>query len=67
MPTYDYLTLDVFTDRRFGGNPLAVFLDAAGLDTAAMQALAAELNYSEATFLLPPDNPANTARVQRCS
>lgn len=64
MPTYEYLTLDVFTNRRFGGNPLAVFPDAAGLDTATMQALAAELNYSETTFVLPPEDPANTARVR---
>jgi trans-2,3-dihydro-3-hydroxyanthranilate isomerase len=64
MTRYDYLTLDVFTDRRFGGNPLAVFPDAAGLDTATMQALAAELNYSETTFVLPAENPANTAQVR---
>lgn len=64
MATYDYLTLDVFTDRRFGGNPLAVFPAAAGIDDATMQALAAEMNYSETTFVLPPDDPANTARVR---
>lgn len=64
MASYDYLTLDVFTTRRFGGNPLAVFPDARGLDTATMQALAAEINYSETTFVLPPDDPANTARVR---
>lgn len=64
MPVYDYLTFDVFTDRRFGGNPLVVFPDAAGIDDATMQALAAELNYSETTFVLPPANPANTARVR---
>ena len=39
-------TCDVFTNRRFGGNQLAVLLDAEGLDTAAMQAIAAEFNYS---------------------
>ena len=64
MADFDYLTLDVFTRRRFGGNPLAVFPDAAGLDTATMQALAAEMNYSETTFVLPPEDPANTARVR---
>jgi trans-2,3-dihydro-3-hydroxyanthranilate isomerase len=64
MPTYDYLTVDVFTDRRFGGNPLAVFPAASGLDTATMQALAAELNYSETAFVLPPADAANTARVR---
>lgn len=64
MPVYDYVTVDVFTTRRFGGNQLAVFPDAAGIDDATMQALAAELNYSETTFVLPPDNPANTAKVR---
>ena len=64
MTSYDYVTLDVFTDRRFGGNPLAVFPNAAGLDTATMQALSAEMNYSETTFVLPPRDPANTAQVR---
>ena len=57
-------TLDVFTDRRFGGNPLAIVPDASGLSTEAMQSLAAEFNLSETTFVLPPENPANTARVR---
>jgi trans-2,3-dihydro-3-hydroxyanthranilate isomerase len=61
---YGYVTVDVFTERRFGGNPLAVFPNAAGLDTATMQALAAEMNYSEASFVLPPEHPGNTARVR---
>ena len=60
----DYVTADVFTDIAFGGNPLAVVLDARGLTAAAMQAIAAEFNYSESTFLLPPDDPAHTARVR---
>ena len=64
MAEYDYHTVDVFTDRRFGGNPLAVFPKADGLDTATMQALAAELNYSETTFVLRPSDPANTAQVR---
>lgn len=53
MRTYRYLLLDVFTDRLFGGNPLAVFLDGTGLSSAEMQALARELNLSETTFCLP--------------
>jgi trans-2,3-dihydro-3-hydroxyanthranilate isomerase len=61
---YRFVTLDVFTDTRFGGNPLAVFPDARGLTDAEMQALAAEFNLSETTFVLPPDDPANTARVR---
>ena len=61
---YEFETVDVFTDRRFGGNPLAVFPDARGLSAAEMQALAAELNLSETTFVLPPDDEANTAQVR---
>lgn len=64
MPTYDYFIVDMFTDQRFGGNPLAVFSDARGLDQATMQALAAEMNYSETTFVLPPEDSSNTARVR---
>jgi trans-2,3-dihydro-3-hydroxyanthranilate isomerase len=64
MKTYAFVTVDVFTERRFGGNPLAVFPDARGLGDAAMQSLAAEFNLSETTFVLPPADPANTARVR---
>ncbi len=59
-----YLTADVFTDRPFGGNPVAVVLDADGLTPAQMQAIAAEFNYSETTFVLPPRDPAHTAWVR---
>lgn len=59
-----YITVDVFTDRAFGGNPLAVVLDAGGLSTAQMQAIALEFNYSETTFVLPPQNPADDAQVR---
>lgn len=59
-----YVTLDVFTDVRFGGNPLAVVLDAEGLDDARMQAIAREFNYSETTFVLPPTRKRNTAEVR---
>lgn len=61
---FAYITVDVFTERLFGGNPLAVVTDARGLGTEQMQALAAEFNYSESTFVLPPDDPAHTARVR---
>ena len=64
MKRYRFVTVDVFTDTRFGGNPLAVFPDARGMSDAQMQALAAEFNLSESTFVLPPDDPANTARVR---
>ena len=59
-----YITVDVFTDRAFGGNPLAVVLDAGGLSTAQMQAIASEFNYSETTFVLPPSDGANDAQVR---
>jgi trans-2,3-dihydro-3-hydroxyanthranilate isomerase len=59
-----YITVDVFTDRAFGGNPLAVVLDAGGLSTAQMQAIACEFNYSETTFVLPPHDAANDAQVR---
>ena len=59
-----YITVDVFTDRAFGGNPLAVVLDAGGLSTAQMQAIASEFNYSETTFVLPAADKANDAQVR---
>jgi trans-2,3-dihydro-3-hydroxyanthranilate isomerase len=59
-----FITTDVFTDRAFGGNPLAVILDAGGLSTAQMQAIAIEFNYSETTFVLPPRDSANDAQVR---
>ncbi len=59
-----YITVDVFTDRAFGGNPLAVVLDAEGLTTAQMQAVATEFNYSETTFVLPPREPGHDAQVR---
>jgi trans-2,3-dihydro-3-hydroxyanthranilate isomerase len=49
-----FVTLDVFTDRRFAGNPLAVVLESDGLDIAAMQTIAGEFNLSETVFVLPP-------------
>jgi|FEC22Drversion2_1045045.scaffolds.fasta_scaffold00497_27 trans-2,3-dihydro-3-hydroxyanthranilate isomerase len=64
MPTFSFVTVDVFTNSRFGGNPLAVFPDASGLTDEQMQSLAAEFNLSETTFVLPPSDPANTARVR---
>jgi trans-2,3-dihydro-3-hydroxyanthranilate isomerase len=52
---YRYLTCDVFTETRFGGNPLAVLPDARGLSDALMQQIAREFNYSETTFVFPPE------------
>src|SRR6185437_15109900 len=56
-----YFTLDVFTDRRFAGNPLAVVLEADGLDTEAMQAVANEFNLAETVFVLPPEESKHRA------
>ncbi len=57
-------TLDVFTDRTFGGNPLGVFPDAAHLPTELMQRIAREMNLSETIFLGPPETPEGSARVR---
>lgn len=59
-----YETVDVFTGTAFGGNPLAVVFGAERLSAAQMQRLATEFNYSETTFVLPPQNPAHTACVR---
>jgi trans-2,3-dihydro-3-hydroxyanthranilate isomerase len=59
-----YETLDVFAEQRFGGNPLGVIADARNLSAAEMQSIATEFNYSESTFVLPPEHRANTARVR---
>ncbi len=59
-----YVTADVFTDRRFGGNQLAVFPDAAQIPDELMLPITREFNYSETTFVLPPADPAHTRRVR---
>lgn len=59
-----FRTVDGFTIRRFGGNPLAVVLNADTLDGAQIQAIAREFNHSETTFVMRPSDPANTARVR---
>ncbi|MGE0239486.1 MAG: PhzF family phenazine biosynthesis protein [Parvibaculaceae bacterium] len=57
-------TLDVFTNRRFGGNPLAVVHDADALTTEQMQTITREFNLSETIFVMKPKDPNNTARVR---
>jgi trans-2,3-dihydro-3-hydroxyanthranilate isomerase len=59
-----FLTCDVFTDRAFGGNQLAVFPDAREIDLELMAPIAKEFNYSETTFVFPPDDPSHTAKVR---
>jgi trans-2,3-dihydro-3-hydroxyanthranilate isomerase len=54
MKEVEYVLVDVFSRKPFGGNPLAVFTDARGLSTRDMQLLAREMNLSETTFVLPP-------------
>ena len=64
MRRYRFVQVDVFTRRLFGGNPLAMFTDARGLSDPEMQSIAAEMNYSESTFVLPAEDPAADARVR---
>src|SRR6266481_2004896 len=59
-----FQTVDVFTSDRFAGNPLAVVLNAEGLSGQQMQAIAAEFNLAETTFVLPPKDAAHTAEVR---
>ncbi len=61
---YRFVQVDVFTDRLFGGNPLAVVLDPAGLADTEMQAIAREMNLSETTFVFPPTRADCAARVR---
>jgi trans-2,3-dihydro-3-hydroxyanthranilate isomerase len=61
---YAFVQVDVFTDRVFGGNPLAVLLDGRGLSDPEMQAIAIENNLSETTFVLPPTHAGCAARVR---
>ena len=64
MKEYRFIQVDVFTDRPFGGNPLAVFPEAEGLTTEEMQRLAQEMNLSETTFVLPPQAPEADFKVR---
>jgi trans-2,3-dihydro-3-hydroxyanthranilate isomerase len=59
-----FQTLDVFTETALAGNPLAVVLDAEGLDDRSMQAIAAEFNLSETVFVFEPRDSVNSARVR---
>jgi trans-2,3-dihydro-3-hydroxyanthranilate isomerase len=62
--SYRYLHYDVFTDRLFGGNQLAVVLDGRGLPTETMQAIAKEMNFSETTFVLPSEATGTDVRLR---
>ncbi|WP_199553469.1 PhzF family phenazine biosynthesis protein [Sandaracinobacteroides hominis] len=62
--SFPFEIVDVFTDRAMAGNQLAVVTDARGLDGARMQAIAREFNFAETSFILPPQDPANSAQVR---
>jgi len=64
LRSHRFVQVDVFTDRVFGGNPLAVLLDARGLDDAIMQQIAREMNLSETVFLFPPSRPDCAAALR---
>jgi len=64
MPSHQFVIADVFSSTPFGGNQLAVFTDARGLSTRAMQALAREINFAESTFVLPPEDPRHAIRLR---
>jgi trans-2,3-dihydro-3-hydroxyanthranilate isomerase len=59
-----FVTADVFTDKAFGGNQLAVFPDARGIPEEFLLPIAREFNFPETTFCYPPENPAHTRRVR---
>jgi trans-2,3-dihydro-3-hydroxyanthranilate isomerase len=64
MPSYRFYQIDVFTDQPMGGNPLAVFPDAVGLDAETMHKIAREMNLSETTFVFPPETPGANYKVR---
>jgi len=64
VATHRFLTADIFTDRRFGGNQLAVFPDARGIAEEYLLPMAREFNYSEVTFVYPPADARHTRRVR---
>src|SRR5258708_40306693 len=64
MRPYRYLHYDVFTDTSFEGNQLAVFPEPAGLSTEEMQAITREMNFSECTFIFPPETPGTNVRMR---
>ena len=64
MKEYRFIQVDVFTDKPFGGNPLAVFPDAQGLTSQEMQRIAREMNLSETTFVLPSEDKSADFKVR---
>src|SRR3954471_16806585 len=64
MPKYNFVQLDVFTDRAFAGNPLAVFPEAEGISDDQMQQIAREMNLSETVFVLPSEQAEALRRLR---
>jgi trans-2,3-dihydro-3-hydroxyanthranilate isomerase len=64
MAKHRFLTVDVFTDTPFGGNQLAVFPDARGIPEQRLGDVTREFNFSETTFVFPPDDASHTRRVR---
>lgn len=64
MRKYRFLHVDVFTEVRFGGNQLAVLVDGQSLSTEEMQKIALEMNFSETTFILPPESAEANWKVR---
>ena len=63
MPVFRYTRVDVFTENPLSGNPLIVFTNGSGLDAKTMQAIAREMNLSEAVFVLPAES-GGTAKIR---
>jgi trans-2,3-dihydro-3-hydroxyanthranilate isomerase len=64
VPSYKFIQLDVFTERAFAGNPLAVFPEADGITDEQMQQIAREMNLSETVFVLPSEQPEALRRLR---
>jgi trans-2,3-dihydro-3-hydroxyanthranilate isomerase len=62
--SFRFLLVDVFTDSPFGGNQLAVFPDAEGIEERYLQPIARELNFTETAFVVPPSSPGSLARLR---
>ena len=60
----EFYTVDVFSNKIFGGNPLAIFTNTDDISTDLMQSIASEVNYSETVFIQKPKNKDNTAKVK---
>ncbi len=66
MAVLQYVHLDVFTDQPFAGNPLAVFLDFAGIDDRRMQRIANEMAFPETMFVFPPETSETNGALESC-